>query len=264
MSYLKGNDVLFCSPTGSGKSLTFEIAPFVYKQLHNTNKATVIVVSPLVALVKNQNKKAQSLGMKSVYLRDVMEACKVKPSEDNLVSSVEPMNIQELQDGEANLIFTSPESVLGKYRDLVTELDRMELPLRERMHLDHLRDVLGLCMANGTDTPRMIIFFRQTSQISRLYAHLAYNLKDKAYVDFNPNGRNDDRNRMFDMFHKSTDDSVKESICEAYIDPHSFKRVLVVSTSFSMGLDVQGVRHIIHYGPANNVEEYMQETGRAG
>ena len=29
-NYLEGKDVLFCSPTGSGKSLTFELAPFKY------------------------------------------------------------------------------------------------------------------------------------------------------------------------------------------------------------------------------------------
>ena len=53
--YLSGKDVLFFSPTGSGKSLTFEIAPFVFKFLSQNDMEllTVIVVSPLVALMQN-------------------------------------------------------------------------------------------------------------------------------------------------------------------------------------------------------------------
>lgn len=49
--YLEGRDVLFCSPIGSGKSLTFEVAPSAFKFLNNVNDATVIVVSSLVALI---------------------------------------------------------------------------------------------------------------------------------------------------------------------------------------------------------------------
>ena len=55
-SYLNGQDVPFCSPTGSGKSLTFEIAPFAFIFLNHaeTEPSTVIVVSPLVALMQYQ------------------------------------------------------------------------------------------------------------------------------------------------------------------------------------------------------------------
>ena len=53
LQYTQGSDVLFCSPTGSGKSLTFEIAPYVLSFLRRTELlqelcVSVIVVSPLV------------------------------------------------------------------------------------------------------------------------------------------------------------------------------------------------------------------------
>ena len=57
-SYLNGRDFLFCSPTGSGKSLTFEMSPIIFRECMNTEKATLVtVVSPLIALMKNQNEK---------------------------------------------------------------------------------------------------------------------------------------------------------------------------------------------------------------
>ncbi|XP_048238710.1 ATP-dependent DNA helicase Q-like 3 [Haliotis rufescens] len=124
--------------------------------------------------------------------------------------------------------------------------------------------VIALTATACTKTREIIKEKLSTRQIGDLYQYLMYSLRQKAYVDFKPEGPNDDRNRLFDMFHSKTDDEVKESICSSFMDPQGTKRVVLVSTSFSMGLDVQGVDHVIHYGPAYDVEDYLQETGRGG
>ena len=61
-SYLEGKDVLFCSPTGNGKSLTYEMATFVFKCLNTDQSApaSVLVVIPLVALLQLNFKKRLS------------------------------------------------------------------------------------------------------------------------------------------------------------------------------------------------------------
>lgn len=61
-----------------------------------------------------------------------------------------------------------------------------------------------------------------------------------------------------------TDDEVKENICTNYQNEHGNIRVVLCSTSFSMGLDVKEVSTVIHYGPANDIDDYMQEVGRCG
>lgn len=66
------------------------------------------------------------------------------------------------------------------------------------------------------------------------------------------------------MFHMKTSDVVKTSICDSYHNPDGHIRVVLCTTSFSMGLDVNGVDSVVHYGPANTLEDYIQETGRAG
>ena len=53
-----------CSPTGSGKLLTFEIAPFVFSFMHHKDQllkltSSVIVISPLVSLMESQVLKTQ-------------------------------------------------------------------------------------------------------------------------------------------------------------------------------------------------------------
>lgn len=124
--------------------------------------------------------------------------------------------------------------------------------------------LVTLLRSRGKATPRMIIFFRQIKHMSNVYEHLDASLGQAAYIDYKPDGPNDDRNRLFDMFHQKTDEVVKESICDSYQDPNGSTRVVLCSTSFSMGLDVKGVDNIIHYGPANDLDDYLQETGRAG
>ena len=51
--YMKGKDVLFCSPTGSGKSLGFEMGPLLFQYLEKKRQSTCIVISPLAALMES-------------------------------------------------------------------------------------------------------------------------------------------------------------------------------------------------------------------
>ena len=76
---IAGKDVLFCSPLGNGKSLTFRAAHFIFKEFifkglsSNNNPCVAIVVSPLTSLMKTQVKNLQAKGMKAVYLRDICQ-----------------------------------------------------------------------------------------------------------------------------------------------------------------------------------------------
>ena len=107
--YLSGQDVLFCSPTGSGKSLIFEIAPFAFKFLQDVNNVTVVVVSPLVALMQYQEEGLQKKGVTAVYLQDL---CKTN------------MTIEDLENGKCDIILASPESLLGEYRSLLIKMSK--------------------------------------------------------------------------------------------------------------------------------------------
>ena len=59
--------VLFCSTTGSRKSLTYEIAPFVSSTKPH---CLVYCVSPLVLLMRTREKKMHSLRIRSLYLSE--------------------------------------------------------------------------------------------------------------------------------------------------------------------------------------------------
>lgn len=53
-SFMEGNDVLVILPTGSGKSVCFSVLPFAFDDLFQRDGSIVVVVSPLIALMKDQ------------------------------------------------------------------------------------------------------------------------------------------------------------------------------------------------------------------
>ena len=74
-AYLAGKDVLFCTPTGSGKSLYFEIAPYVFEAtcigVHEAERngaemsSVCLIVAPLVSLMKDQVKSLRRRGIRA-------------------------------------------------------------------------------------------------------------------------------------------------------------------------------------------------------
>ena len=101
-AFLCGKDVFALLPTGFGKSLIYQIAPLVAKELGTKPNPIVIVVSPLVALVEDQIKEATKLGLNAKQLGD-------SAAHTDIIH------------GRCDLVFGSPESWLtnDKWRDML-------------------------------------------------------------------------------------------------------------------------------------------------
>lgn len=120
-AYLYGKDALFCSPTGSGKSLTFEIAPFAFANLfqsHGTIKPLVIVVSPLSSLMKSQVQNLKEKSVNAIYLKDTKAL--------TATGEFDP-TIKNIIDLKTDIIFGSPETLLGQNRGLLKELSSKKM-----------------------------------------------------------------------------------------------------------------------------------------
>lgn len=66
------------------------------------------------------------------------------------------------------------------------------------------------------------------------------------------------------MFSASTEEKVKNDVLQSFTDTQSSLRVVIATIAFGMGLDAPDVGRIIHYGPSDTIEAYIQETGRCG
>ena len=69
---------------------------------------------------------------------------------------------------------------------------------------------------------------------------------------------------LLEMLHSCTPNSNKENILQSFQMEDGCIRVLVATIAFGMGVDCKKVNRTIHFGPAKNVEAFMQESGRAG
>lgn len=108
---------------------------------------------------------------------------------------------------------------------------------------------------------RTIIYCQTIKQCAVIYSTLKTLLGDHIYED----PSHIDCQRVFlEMLHSCTPKSNKEHILESFQKEDGCVRVLVATIAFGMGVDCKKVNRIIHFGPAKNIEAYMQESGRAG
>ena len=163
--------------------------------------------------------------MRSFFGRCVpLVALTATASKDSIVKIQSSLGMQNRLE-----IVGDPDKKNIKYHVQAVEKD---IPSNFRWLVDLLRK-------KGIQTPRMVIFFRRIEYMTRLYELLDTELKEKGYVDYNEDRYNDDRNRLFDMFHLKTDQEVKDTICQSYMDEMGCTRVVMCSTSFSMGLNLK-------------------------
>ena len=107
---------------------------------------------------------------------------------------------------------------------------------------------------------RTIIFCQTRKQCALVYRTFVDSLSDDLYVNRKP----DARQRMVEMFHAGTPDSVEKHVLDNFSQSMGHIRVLACTVAFGMGINCKGVHRIIYIGPSKNLECYVQECGRAG
>ena len=113
-----------------------------------------------------------------------------------------------------------------------------------------------------TSLDRVVIFCRSLHTCASLYKLFAVNLQEESYE---PIGSSPDvSRRLFAMYHSKIDESDKEEILKSLKNEHGVCRVLFSTIAFGMGVDIPNIRFVIHYGPSTDVDDYVQEAGRAG
>lgn len=116
------------------------------------------------------------------------------------------------------------------------------------------------CAAMGRGSDRLIIFCRTYDDTSVFYERLMLQLVENCTLikDSDLNIHNCEK------FTACTASSTKKSILKSFTDPNGVVRIVVATVAFGMGLDSPNVRHIVHWGPPEDLELYVQETGRGG
>lgn len=117
-------------------------------------------------------------------------------------------------------------------------IDTTFLPLVERIRSLRL------------NCPRVIVYCRSYQQCSSLYTFFLKALKSEFTEP--PDAPNIAQFRLVDMYTSCTDPQTKKIIIEQ------------ATIAFGMGINCPDIQSVIHLGPSDDVESYVQETGRAG
>ena len=70
--------------------------------------------------------------------------------------------------------------------------------------------------------------------------------------------------RLVDMFTSGTHSDVKEVILKSFQSRTAPLRIVIATIALGLGIDCPDVRQIIHLGPPSDIEDYIQQIGRAG
>src|SRR5881397_1538541 len=291
---LAGRDVFVLMPTGGGKSLCFQLPALMRDGL-------TIVVSPLIALMKDQVDALQTSGIAATYLNSTLNREEAKA------------RWRGLHRGEYRMLYVAPERLmLDAFLERALNWNIAQLAIDEAHCISewghdfrpeyrelkklrkHLPDVpLMALTATATERVRVDIIKELKLREPRCYVasfnrpNLTYRVVPKsapyeqllAFIRRRPN----DSGIIYCASRKSTD-SLARNLNEDGISAkpyhagltteertkhqESFLRddvlVITATIAFGMGINKPNVRFVVHYDLPKNLESYYQETGRAG
>ena len=291
---LAGRDVLALLPTGGGKSLCFQLPA-----LHRTG--LTVVVSPLIALMKDQVDQLQAAGVAATFLNSTLSADEARS------------RLRGLHRGEWRLLYAAPERLM---------LDGWQQNLRDwnvaALAIDEAHCVsewghdfrpeyrqLAQLRALLPGVPVLALTATATARVREdIVTHLQLRAPDTFVASFNrPNltyrvlAKDQPLKQIVDFVRRREDESgivycATRAATERVADALAGKgysarpyhagleagerarnqelflrdecRIICATIAFGMGINKPNVRWVVHYDLPKNIEGYYQETGRAG
>lgn len=293
-SVINRKDTLALLPTGGGKSLCYQLPALLLE-------GTCLVISPLLALMKDQVYQLKNSGIEAEYLSSeldefdaevIFNRCKdgltkiLYVSPERLTNRVFLQNLEEIQISfiavdEAHCISEWGQDFRPSYQNIKAfRQDFNNIPclaLTATATPQVLREIqLKLNLNNPVlfqksfrRTNIKIISDKISDKYQRVLNLLKYNnstgiIYVRTRKEAEELTRFLQRNQIsnVDFFHAGL--PVKEKNQKQTNWINSNNQVLVSTNAFGMGIDKDNVRFVIHFSPPPSIENYYQEIGRAG
>jgi len=294
INLMKGNDSFVIMPTGAGKSLCYQLPAILME-------GTALVISPLIALMKNQVDQLQALGIEAGFLNSSMNRADYEMVKAKTIS-------QQLK-----LLYVAPESLVkDEFIEFLNQCNISFVAVDEvhcisewghdfrpeyrriRQILTNIKKVpvIGL---TATATPKVQADIRQNLQMDTAGLFITSFNRPNLYYEIRPksnpipeiikyikqqNGKSGivyclSRRKVEELsdllnvngiksvpYHAGLDSQVRTLHQDMFLKENA--QVVVATIAFGMGIDKPDVRFVIHYDVPKSIEGYYQETGRAG
>jgi len=289
-----GEDTLGLMPTGGGKSITFQVPALA-------SDGICLVITPLIALMKDQVARLKSLEIKALAIHSAMSAEEIDNTLENAIY------------GDYKFLYVSPERIstrifLGKVSRLNLSLvaideahcisqwgyDFRPSYLKIAELRDHISEKVPFLALTASATPPVIedimkkLAFRgknvlRTSFDRKNISYLVRRVEDKgiylvkSVLKAKGSGIVYVRSRKrckevaellvangvsADFYHAGLSDELRDKKQASWTLGET--RVIVATNAFGMGIDKPDVRFVIHWDIPDSLENYFQESGRVG
>jgi ATP-dependent DNA helicase RecQ len=291
---LAGRDVFALLPTGGGKSLCYQLPALLTPGL-------TVVISPLIALMKDQVDALTTAGIPATYLNSSLEYEEVRARVEGLrrgayrllyvaperltigsfAADLERWNVARFAVDEAHCISEWGHDFRPDYRRIAelrerfpgvpflaftaTATDRVRADILERLALQTPAVHVG--SFNRTNLTYRVTRKRRSPEA--LIAWLRARPDDAGIVYVASRASAGDLAERLAAagipalpYHAGLDAVTRSRHQERFIRDET--RVICATVAFGMGIDKSNVRFVVHYDLPKSIEGYYQETGRAG
>jgi ATP-dependent DNA helicase RecQ len=284
-------------PTGAGKSLCYQLPAVV-------SEGTAIVISPLIALMKNQVDQLNAIGVNAHFLNSTLNK-----SEANKVKS-------EVLKKLTKLLYVAPESLTKEENIAFLKSAHLSFVAIDEAHcisewghdfrpeyrriksiVAQIAPNLPIIALTATATPKVQQDIQRNLQMEEADLFKSSFNRTNLFYEVRPKVKNESKKALIKFIkqHKGKSGIIYclsrkkvEEIAEllkvnqinaapyhAGLDSHIRIKnqddflneeldVIVATIAFGMGIDKPDVRYVIHYDVPKSLEGYYQETGRAG
>ena len=292
-SIFSGKDTLGLMPTGGGKSITFQIPALAME-------GTCIVVTPLIALMKDQVGRLRQLGIKATAVYSGMKHDKIIAALENCIL------------GDYKFLYLSPERLASEL--FLAKLKHMKVSFvcvdeahcisqwgydfrPSYLALGELRKELPgkpFLALTATATPEVIDDIQEKLGFSQKNVfRMSFSRPNLHYSLLRTNTDETGLDHVLNLYHGSAiiytnrrqkAEEISEMLCRKGYQASFFHaglpdlekdyrqrdwqegrvRIMVSTNAFGMGIDKADVRLVVHLDPPESLEQYYQEAGRAG